>query len=74
MPFLSWTRRARDAAVGVEERLQVEDAAGVPEGSHRGFGQFPAIARQIAVDHGGTIGLVSEPGRGTTFTIRLPAT
>lgn len=37
-----------------------------------GSGLGLTIARQITVDHGGTIGLVSEPG--TTFTISLPTT
>ncbi|GAB4051694.1 hypothetical protein GCM10028775_29430 [Catellatospora paridis] len=37
-----------------------------------GSGLGLTIARQITVDHGGTIGLVSEPGRGTTFNISLP--
>ncbi|MEU8080412.1 HAMP domain-containing sensor histidine kinase [Catellatospora citrea] len=39
-----------------------------------GSGLGLTIARQITVDHGGTIGLVSEPGHGTTFTISLPTT
>ncbi|MFD0598100.1 sensor histidine kinase [Catellatospora coxensis] len=37
-----------------------------------GSGLGLTIARQITADHGGTIGLVSEPGHGTTFTISLP--
>ena len=32
-----------------------------------------AIARQLVQVHGGHIGVESEPGRGTTFTIELPA-
>jgi two-component system sensor histidine kinase BaeS len=31
-----------------------------------------AIARQLVQAHGGTITVVSEPGKGTTFTIELP--
>jgi PAS domain S-box-containing protein len=39
----------------------------------KGTGQGLAIARSMVVDkHGGTISLDSEPGRGTSFTIRLP--
>jgi two-component system, NtrC family, sensor kinase len=39
----------------------------------RGTGQGLAIARSVVVDkHGGTIHFVSESGKGTTFTIRLP--
>ncbi|MDB5313156.1 MAG: zraS 2 [Gemmataceae bacterium] len=30
-------------------------------------------ARKVVVAHGGTIGVQSEPGRGTKFTIQLPA-
>lgn len=30
-------------------------------------------ARKVVLAHGGTIGVQSEPGRGTKFTIRLPA-
>lgn len=39
-----------------------------------GSGLGLTIARQITADHGGTIGLTSEPGQGTTFTISLPTT
>jgi len=38
-----------------------------------GHGLGLAIARKIVTAHGGTIDVQSEPGRGTKFTIRLPA-
>jgi PAS domain S-box-containing protein len=39
----------------------------------RGTGQGLAIARTIVVErHGGTLTFDSEPGRGTTFHVRLP--
>ena len=39
----------------------------------KGTGQGLAIAHNVVVDkHGGTIKVVSSPGRGTTFIIRLP--
>lgn len=38
-----------------------------------GAGLGLAIAKQIIADHRGTIDVVSAPGQGTTFTIRLPA-
>jgi signal transduction histidine kinase len=38
-----------------------------------GVGLGLAIARQIAEAHGGTIDVQSEPGKGSTFVLRLPA-
>jgi two-component system, OmpR family, sensor histidine kinase BaeS len=37
-----------------------------------GSGLGLAIARQIVIDHGGTLTAESQPGSGTTMTIRLP--
>jgi two-component system OmpR family sensor kinase/two-component system sensor histidine kinase BaeS len=38
-----------------------------------GSGLGLAIARQLVQAHGGRIGVESQPGQGTTFTIELPA-
>ena len=38
----------------------------------RGTGLGLMIAKKIVDEHGGTIFFSSEPGQGTTFTVRLP--
>ena len=42
------------------------------KGSGKGTGLGLAIARNILVEHGGSIRLESPPGRGTTALIELP--
>jgi heavy metal sensor kinase len=68
-----------DAGIGITEA----DAARVFEPFVRsaearrrgvdGVGLGLAVARRIAAAHGGTLGVVSTPGRGSRFTLRLPA-
>lgn len=43
-------------------------------GDRGGTGLGTAIAKKIIDDHRGQIGVASEPGKGTTFTVRLPLT
>jgi signal transduction histidine kinase len=41
-----------------------------PQGLGTGLGLY--ITQEVVQEHGGEIILESEPGKGTTFTIRLP--
>ena len=52
-----------------EEFRQVEGT----ERSHKGSGLGLAITKRLAKLLGGSISLVSEVGRGSTFTVRIPA-
>jgi signal transduction histidine kinase len=70
--------RVRDTGVGIEpdelprvfDRFYRGDAARARPG---GTGLGLAIARLLVEQHGGTIGVRSEPGEGSEFTVRLPA-
>lgn len=73
-------RREGDAAIievedkGVGIPLDMRDRVFRPfystKGSGTGLGL--SITRRIVLAHGGAIDFASEPGRGTTFTVRLP--
>lgn len=41
-------------------------------GTHSNLGLGLYIAREVAIAHGGTIGVVSKVAEGTTFTVHLP--
>ena len=59
-------------AVGVQARIFDPFFTTKPVGTGTGLGLTVAYA--IAQEHGGDLGFHSEPGRGTCFTLTLPAT
>ena len=68
-----------DTGIGIpsEERLKIFDkfyqVGNTTKGVREGTGLGLAITKRLVEEHGGTIELKSVPGRGTTFTFRLPA-
>lgn len=67
--------RISDTGSGIPDdiRARIFDPFFTTKHVGRGTGQGLAIARSVIVDrHGGALDVQSEPGIGTTFTIRLP--
>jgi signal transduction histidine kinase len=69
----------RDTGIGIEPEAlpkvfdrfyRADDARNRDSG---GVGLGLSIARELVAAHGGSIGAQSEPGRGSTFTVELPA-
>ncbi len=71
--------RVQDTGMGIApedlphvfERFYRADKARARDEGGSGLGL--AIARWVVEEHGGEIAAQSEPGKGTTFTVRLPA-
>ena len=65
----------QDNGTGIPESAQshIFEPFFTTKGVGKGTGQGLAIIRTIVVkNHNGTIGFITEPGKGTTFQIRLP--
>jgi signal transduction histidine kinase len=66
----------RDQGIGIapEVRAKIFEKfeRAVPREHYGGFGLGLWIVRQLVLAHGGTIGVESSPGDGSTFTIELP--
>jgi heavy metal sensor kinase len=73
--------RVSDSGIGIAEhdlshvfeRFYRCDKGRDREGGTRGTGLGLAITRSVVEEHGGTISVQSTFGRGTTFTVTLPA-
>lgn len=65
-----------DEGIGIEAdqvpRLFQRFARAVSERNYGGLGLGLYITRRIVENHGGTVRVTSEPGRGSTFRISLP--
>ncbi len=72
--------RVRDAGLGVQvsERKAIfrkfVRGTAAAAGNVKGSGVGLAMVRHIVMAHGGEVTVESEPGRGSTFTLLLPAT
>jgi signal transduction histidine kinase len=66
----------KDGGMGIapadQERIFGRFERAVSARKYGGLGLGLWIARQVVEAHGGTISVVSEPGRGATFTVTLP--
>jgi two-component system sensor histidine kinase BaeS len=71
--------RCADTGIGIApsdvprifERFWKADSSRQRDGEGSGLGL--AIVRHVVEAHGGTVAVVSEPRRGTAFTVDLPA-
>ena len=61
-----------DTGIGMTDEVRASAFAPYFSTKKQGTGLGLPTARRIVEQHGGTIQLDSEPGRGTAFTIRLP--
>ena len=66
--------RVADTGIGLteEQRRRMFEPFYTTKGRGRGTGLGLSICRELAQGLGGRIDVASEPGRGTTLTVRLP--
>ena len=66
----------RDEGIGISEqdqsRIFDQFERATPKNAAGGLGLGLYIARQIVQAHGGEVSVSSQPGAGSTFTVRLP--
>ncbi|GAB4390099.1 MAG: ATP-binding protein [Thermodesulfovibrionales bacterium] len=66
--------RFSDTGVGMEPEVlsKIFDPFFTTKGTRSGYGLGLFIVHNIVEEHGGSINVESEPGRGTTFLIKMP--
>ncbi|HYV48900.1 MAG TPA: ATP-binding protein [Myxococcaceae bacterium] len=68
--------RVRDRGIGIspadQQRIFDRFERAAPASHYGGLGLGLYISREIALAHGGSIQVTSEPGQGATFRVRLP--
>jgi two-component system sensor histidine kinase AtoS len=64
----------RDSGVGMDEKTTKNLFNPFFTTKDKGVGLGMALTHKIIEDHRGTIEVLSEPGKGSTFTVRLPVT
>jgi PAS domain S-box-containing protein len=72
-----WTISVRDEGIGIDpdetERIFAVFQRLHTQEEHSGTGIGLSLCQRIVERHGGTIGVDSAPGEGSTFSVRLPA-
>ena len=65
--------KVTDTGVGITEEALGKIFEPYFSTKQAGFGLGLAVTKAIVQEHQGHIEVTSQPGRGTTFTVRLPA-
>ena len=65
--------KVKDTGVGIPAEIEEKLFTPLVTGKAKGTGLGLAVAKRIIDAHGGTITFESERGKGTTFTVTLPA-
>lgn len=70
--FVELTVTDRGPGLSAEDRKQVFNRFWRGSNAGTGSGLGLSIVKQVVERHGGSVGVISEPGHGATFVVRLP--